>query len=847
MDPITGVGLASSSIQLASFVFSLISGTRSIYRSASGASHHNETIETIVTQLQTLSFQVSSSAASSHSLVDRSIAESAAWCTNTAQELFHLLAELRRGDKSVWKSFRAAIKSARNGERVDDLFESIGRMQDVDGAAPICDLQSRMSETLRRIDETTERIEVENADSLMGIRDSTLEAIRKSGTGIKAILEKNLPSNQADHTKDIPTLVDNFRLGYEKGLVIIFWIRGKAGSGKSTLMKYLSQNPHALELLRTWAGDRDLSIGRYFFCSFELVPMRFQSYAKSISELPPEPGRWAMSELMRATKSFVACSLQKRFCIFIDGLDEHDGDMDDLIELIEQLASSENIKICCSSRPWPSLADAFGQKENSMLKLEDLTAGDIRKFVAASFQQHKRFSKYARDNRFSTLMEEIARKAEGVCFWVTLVVKSLRDGLTNADRIVDLERRLKAMPLDLEALLWRMIKSIDPFYKRKSSELLLTIGHRTNGNIPAFLLDILDELDDNPEALANGVSCEILGDPADWVDTMNRKLDARTKGLVELRCESWPRANAIQPSQIRRNSSTLLQVLHRSVLDFLSTPKVVQELVRDCRPGFKPHEQILAGYLIWLLSPTIPLADPFYSSDSRDDDFKLSGFFESVTNFEGKHPRDGALVRYFRIASQRRPVVEWSLAVGPRRPQSFLSMAVMDGSTLYLHEALREDPGLVIEDDRQSGFSVLFMAIFSPTSSRHICSKTVKAILRHGANLSRLEGGSGFTAWSILLECFQGANTRDQQRSLIGSIGVFRLQHSDFASYKEMKEIFASLISHGADMSDQNAEPVIRKLFNHQDAEELLSLTPPLKQVYSQLEQEGPCSESDVH
>ncbi|KAM7215643.1 hypothetical protein V8F06_008934 [Rhypophila decipiens] len=567
MDPVTGVGLASSSIQLASFMFSLISGTRSIYKSASGASHHNETIETIVTQLQTLSLQVSSSAANSHGLVDRSIAESAAWCTKTAQELLDLLAEL-------------------NGDRVDDLFESIGRMQLTLMAQlqfAISDKQSRMSDTLRRIDETTDRIEVENADSLMGIRDSILEAIRKSESDIKAVLERNLPSNQADHTKDIPILVDKLidrKIQYETDHAFlsslqfpdmrlrqeavkdahsetfswifgeneanpaaqfptwlregtgIFWIRGKAGSGKSTLMKYLSQNPHTLELLRTWAGDRDLSIGRYFFwyagsklqksregliqtLLFELLRACSDAIPivrKSISELPPEPGRWTMSELMRATKSFVTCSLQKGFCIFIDGLDEHHGDMDDLIELIEQLASSENIKICCSSRPWASFADAFGQKENIMLKLEDLTAEDIRKFVADRFQKHTRISMYAKHCRFSALMEEIAQKAEGVFLWVTLVVKSLRDGLTNGDRIVDLERRLKAMPSDLEALLWRMIKSIDPLYKRKSSELLLIIGDGTY-NVPAFLVDILDEFDDNPEALANGVSCEILGDP----------------------------------------------------------------------------------------------------------------------------------------------------------------------------------------------------------------------------------------------------------------------------------------------------------------------------------------------
>ncbi|KAM7215644.1 hypothetical protein V8F06_008935 [Rhypophila decipiens] len=223
---------------------------------------------------------------------------------------------------------------------------------------------------------------------------------------------------------------------------------------------------------------------------------------------------------------------------------------------------------------------------------------------------------------------------------------------------------------------------------------------------------------------------------------------------------------------------------------------------------------------------------------------KLASFFSCVRNFERKHPRDVALMRYLRIASQRHPVSEWALGEpGRRRLQSFLLMAVMFGCNLYLLEAIREDPGVVRKDEQQSGYSVLFMALFSYMP---ICSKTVEAILRHGANLSSPEGGSGLTAWSILLESFHRANTTDEQHALEKLIGHSGFQHPRFASYNVRKKIFASLISHGADMSDHRAEPVIRKMFNHQDAEELLSLTPTLNQVYSQLEQEGLCSESDV-
>ena len=45
----------------------------------------------------------------------------------------------------------------------------------------------------------------------------------------------------------------------------IYWINGKAGSGKSTLMKYIYDNPKTQEHLQVWAGQTPLHIARFFF------------------------------------------------------------------------------------------------------------------------------------------------------------------------------------------------------------------------------------------------------------------------------------------------------------------------------------------------------------------------------------------------------------------------------------------------------------------------------------------------------------------------------------------------------------------------------------------------------
>lgn len=45
----------------------------------------------------------------------------------------------------------------------------------------------------------------------------------------------------------------------------IYWINGKAGSGKSTLMKYICENPKTQEHLGIWAGKTPLHTAMFFF------------------------------------------------------------------------------------------------------------------------------------------------------------------------------------------------------------------------------------------------------------------------------------------------------------------------------------------------------------------------------------------------------------------------------------------------------------------------------------------------------------------------------------------------------------------------------------------------------
>lgn len=129
-----------------------------------------------------------------------------------------------------------------------------------------------------------------------------------------------------------------------------------------------------------------------------------------------------------------------RLAFFIDGLDEFNGNHEELVQLIIS-AKTPNIKFCCASRPWHVFEDAFEGRPS--LLLERLTQEDIKRYVLDKFEQNKRYAKLKiRQPDLSKLVDEVVEKANGVFLWVYLVVKSLLEGLRDSDRACDIQRRL---------------------------------------------------------------------------------------------------------------------------------------------------------------------------------------------------------------------------------------------------------------------------------------------------------------------------------------------------------------------------------------------------------------------
>jgi hypothetical protein len=277
----------------------------------------------------------------------------------------------------------------------------------------------------------------------------------------------------------------------------VYWVSGKPGSGKSTLMKHIFDNKRRESYLRAWANDTPVCVATFFFWNSgtkeqrsqlglyrallfqvlaqfpELTPIILpEVWAKAYSNAvtggqisSSSLGPWPLGQLEATFKAFVDQNvIPLKTCLLIDGLDEFDGYQNKIASTFGDIKKSENVKACLSSRPWSDFSDAF---ENcASLRLQDLTLNDIKKFVKDRFHKDVSFQRLEAQmpGEAAALIKEMVDKADGVFLWVQIVVQSLLGGIKNRDPMDILLERLRGLPSDIEPLYQHLLERIEPYY-----------------------------------------------------------------------------------------------------------------------------------------------------------------------------------------------------------------------------------------------------------------------------------------------------------------------------------------------------------------------------------------------
>jgi hypothetical protein len=421
---------------------------------------------------------------------------------------------------------------------------------------------------------------------------------------------------------------DNLSEWYKTGQGV-YWVSGKAGSGKSTFMKHVFDSPRTEEYLRTWAGDDILSIATFYFwnsgtreqksqtgflrallfqvlCQYqELVPIVFPKvwagcYSRSLAaELDTEEPEYRWSQKQLIDSLFILknqTSIPIKICFLVDGLDEFDGDHEEIALLFKKLTSSSNLKICFSSRPWVVFEQMFSKSPK--LRLQNLTYRDIERYTSDKLSRHEAFQRVAEKHSAEApeLVREIVEKAEGVFLWVQLVVQSLLKGIRNRDELSDLWERLRLLPRELEPLYNRLLELIEPMYFSWVSKALQIVHlNRTLGQDPfgeysgkrfakplsltLFFLAMNQDVDilscQNPIWLTSKCKDAII------------QLTGRCAGFLEV---SKPRGGHII------GSKCLVHYFHRTARDFLETEACATKLsARNIDIGFSPSVALMGA------------------------------------------------------------------------------------------------------------------------------------------------------------------------------------------------------------------------------------------------------------
>lgn len=449
----------------------------------------------------------------------------------------------------------------------------------------------------------------------------------------------------------------------------IYWISGKAGSGKSTLMNFIHRDDRTSTLLGVWAGGRKvLAPGFFFWNAGTTLERSFQGLLRSLlyqilqkaPDLTPVSIDPILSESQSAlafervgiqndeqfaawTERRLRTTLQSvmrqakgnfHICIFIDGLDEISGDSEAVIAAVENMQSPD-VKVCLSSRPDRSYNEAF--HSCAMLRLQDLTEPDIRTYVLDKLQPFL-LTEIAVD--VSYIMNSLVHKAQGGFLWVELVVKSLIKGLKNKDSLKQLQTRVDSLPSDIEALYAKMLSNIDVAYHKDAAQLL----RMALANLTGSVLDTALALHDLSDC-ASGISVRDALLYSLW--TQDRIPDI-CAGLLEVHLEhkdseeeggritNW---NGLLSLPIRYTCSSEaaevsfqeryahVEFIHRTAVDFLRQSKQGQNFLEtNSQLCPSPHTSFVRA----LLAKGILLGLPKRPADMNPE-FEINGSYAGST------------------------------------------------------------------------------------------------------------------------------------------------------------------------------------------------------------------------
>ena len=302
---------------------------------------------------------------------------------------------------------------------------------------------------------------------------------------LNSLLFKEIKSRQYDITTASETTVcwllkDHIYTAWQHSPKGLLWIRGKPGSGKSTLIKFaverelVAQESARFVLVYFFFDARGTELQRSplgFFRVFlyqlvsqvdSLFPI-FMGHCRFKKASQKEFGKqlaWTLNELRDLALSYVRQAMKVfHLKIYVDALDECGQasavEMASYLHaLIPQSSTGECIHICISCRHYP-IIEPFATWQ---IIMEEKNNEAIALHIDTTF---KTLPATSGSNEITTIEQEIIDRASGVFQWVVLILRIVTALRNNGQHPRLIHKRMKELPTGLNDLYSNILNDIN--------------------------------------------------------------------------------------------------------------------------------------------------------------------------------------------------------------------------------------------------------------------------------------------------------------------------------------------------------------------------------------------------
>ncbi|KAK8251181.1 hypothetical protein HDK77DRAFT_440374 [Phyllosticta capitalensis] len=573
----------------------------------------------------------------------------------------------------------------------------------------------------------------------------------------------------------------------------IYWITGKPGSGKSTLIKFIEEHDETREKLRTWANQQDLIVAQHYFWisgskmqrSLEgflrsivfqilrkypyLIPKTFPQHWTDREER--ELGEFSLRTLKDGLSRIAHDGDRPKMCLFIDGLDEFEGDQNEILQILKELDASPSVKLCSSSRSWEKFEHAFREKPRCLV--HELTEEDIRKYARENIEKSPELMALIEDKRnFEEIVDEITFKAEGVFLWVFLVVRMLLDGPEEGASFGDLQKKLDSYPTELDDLYHRIYQSIKPEFRVDTARMLkmcLETIYELSTLMPFYLMDRQEDLDyvfsDNFHYLTTSEVRELYS-------SLSKRITARCKDFLQIHCPEP--GSSIEGREIFYYN---VGFMHRTARDYVEERLMPEHLEKELGNNFDARSMVAHGE--FLAMKQTDLSRMAWEDDELKTTFYLSmvfPFFHRLERYEARWRRPltrvidelNCLLSTAAQAQNENWVHSYLCFFSEHAVVDVLDVAFCFGLFYYINAKLD-----VLQSQGEALNRRLLLLLARPGNYWLTDPlKLVGKLLRLGADMNHEVPADGRTIWEILLNSFYCGNYNQHPRNILSSTAI---------------------------------------------------------------------------